>query len=34
MKTFRKNLFSGKSMLSISLPVEIFKEDSNTQRLA
>lgn len=33
MKTMKKNLFSGKSILSISLPVEIFKADSNTQRL-
>lgn len=33
MKTMRKNLLSGKSILSISLPVEIFKADSNTQRL-
>lgn len=33
MKTMRKNLFTGKSILSISLPVEIFKADSNTQRL-
>jgi hypothetical protein len=32
MKTMKKNLFSGKSILSISLPVEIFKADSNTQR--
>ena len=33
MKTMRKNLLSGKSILSISLPVEIFRADSNTQRL-
>lgn len=33
LKTMRKNVLSGKSILSISLPVEIFRADSNTQRL-
>ena len=32
MKTLKKNLFSGKGILSISLPVEIFNVDSNLQR--
>jgi hypothetical protein len=33
MSTLKKNLFSGKGMLNISLPVEIFNCDSNIQRL-
>lgn len=33
MKTLKKNLFSGKGLLNISLPVEIFNTDSNLQRL-
>lgn len=33
MSTFKKNLFSGKGILNISLPVEIFNCDSNLQRL-
>jgi hypothetical protein len=32
MKTFKKNLFSGKGITGISLPVEIFNIDSNLQR--
>lgn len=32
MNRIGKNLFSGKSVLSISLPVEIFDVDSNLQR--
>lgn len=32
MKTLKKNLFSGKGILNISLPVEIFNTDSNLQR--
>jgi hypothetical protein len=32
MSTMKKNLFSGKSVLNISLPVEIFSVDSNIQR--
>jgi hypothetical protein len=33
MSTLKKNLFSGKGILNISLPVEIFNVDSNLQRL-
>lgn len=33
MSTLKKNLFSGKGILNISLPVEIFNIDSNIQRL-
>lgn len=33
MKTLKKNLFSGKGILNISLPVEIFNVDSNLQRI-
>ena len=33
MATLKKNLFSGKGILNISLPVEIFNIDSNLQRL-
>lgn len=33
MGTIKKNLFSGKGILNISLPVEIFNCDSNIQRL-
>lgn len=33
MQTIKKNLFSGKGILNISLPVEIFNSDSNIQRL-
>lgn len=33
MATLKKNLFSGKGILNISLPVEIFASDSNLQRL-
>jgi hypothetical protein len=33
MKTMKKNLFSGKGVLNVSLPVEIFNCDSNLQRL-
>jgi hypothetical protein len=33
MATLKKNLFSGKGILNISLPVEIFNCDSNLQRL-
>lgn len=33
MSTLKKNLFSGKGILNISLPVEIFNTDSNLQRL-
>lgn len=33
MSTLKKNLFSGKGLLNISLPVDIFKADSNIQRL-
>ena len=33
MSTLKKNLFSGKGILNISLPVEIFNCDSNLQRL-
>ena len=33
MSTMKKNLFSGKGILNISLPVEIFNVDSNIQRL-
>jgi hypothetical protein len=33
MSTLKKNLFSGKGILNISLPVEIFNIDSNLQRL-
>lgn len=32
MKTLKKNLFSGKGVTGISLPVEIFNVDSNLQR--
>jgi hypothetical protein len=32
MQTLKKNLFSGKGILNISLPVEIFNIDSNLQR--
>ena len=32
MSTLKKNLFSGKGILNISLPVEIFNIDSNIQR--
>ena len=31
MSTLKKNLFSGKGILNISLPVEIFNVDSNLQ---
>lgn len=33
MQTIKKNIFSGKGILNISLPVEIFNSDSNIQRL-
>ena len=33
MKTMRKNIMAGKGILNISLPVEIFRCDSNIQRL-
>lgn len=33
MGTIKKNLFSGKGILNISLPVEIFSCDSNLQKL-
>ena len=33
MKTLRSNLMSGKGLLNISLPVEIFNCDSNIQRI-
>jgi hypothetical protein len=33
MGTIKKNIFSGKGILNISLPVEIFNCDSNIQRL-
>lgn len=33
MSTLKKNLFSGKGILNVSLPVEIFNVDSNLQRL-
>ena len=33
MKTLKKNLFSGKGVLNISLPVDIFNVDSNLQRV-
>lgn len=33
MGTIKKNIFSGKGILNISLPVEIFHCDSNLQRL-
>lgn len=33
MSTLKKNIFSGKGILNISLPVEIFNCDSNLQRL-
>jgi hypothetical protein len=33
MATLKRNLFSGKGILNISLPVEIFNIDSNLQRL-
>jgi len=34
LSTIKNNLFSGKSIMNISLPVEIFGVDSNIQRLA
>ena len=34
LKTLKKNIFSGKGGLSISLPVDIFGEKSNLQQLA
>ena len=33
MSTLKKNIFSGKGILNISLPVQIFNCDSNLQRL-
>lgn len=33
MSTLKKNIFSGKGILNISLPVEIFNTDSNLQRI-
>jgi hypothetical protein len=33
MSTLKKNIFSGKGALNISLPVTIFNCDSNLQRL-
>jgi hypothetical protein len=33
MSTLKKNIFSGKGILNISLPVEIFNIDSNLQRV-
>lgn len=33
MSTLKKNIFSGKGGLNISLPVTIFNCDSNLQRL-
>lgn len=32
-ENFEKNLFSGKGILNISLPVQIFNMDSNLQRI-
>jgi hypothetical protein len=32
-KRLGRNIFSGKSMLSISLPVDVFGDDSNLSRL-
>ena len=34
MKTLKKNIFSGKGILNISLPVDIFNIDSNLQRMS
>lgn len=34
MTTLRNNIFSGRGVLNISLPVQIFNCDSNLQRLA
>ena len=34
MKTMRNNIFSGKGILSVSLPVQVFNYDSNLQRLS
>ena len=33
LKTLKKNLFSGKGIMNISLPVDIFNKDSNLQRM-
>lgn len=33
VNTLKKNIFSGKGILNISLPVTIFATDSNLQRV-
>ena len=33
MKTLKNNIFSGKGITNISLPVDIFNVDSNIQRM-